>query len=349
MKDNSLTIMFDNAPSLHKEGVIERLAKDSDILLLHLSNTNDYYHPSRKYLKNISFLKKRYILDSNSELKDIKNSISDIVKKYQRNKKQYKSVKIIYSFIDFKRLFLVLYLKSKVINLSSTISIVSYLEPIRFNDAKVIFRLTRILISLIFQKYFLGTSFIYLTSSLNSFFYKLFFKNFLILPYKQTQSYIDNCKTISIIPQSTKYKILFIGQLIPRKNPLLLLNACEKLKFPVDLTILGKGKLKEKIIRKINKINKKDLTVNLLDSLDNKNIYKIIKSNDVLVLPSQFDGFGFVVAEAIYCQTFAIVSSNVGSKDMIDNGKNGSIFMNNSLNDLINHLNLHYLKKKYYE
>ncbi len=349
MKDNNLIIIFDNSPSSHKEGIIEELSIDSDILLFHLSNKNDYYHPSRQYLKKLSFPNKRYILNSNSKLKYIKESISNILQKYKQNKKEYKSVKIIYSFIDFKRLFMVLFLKSQIKNISESISMITYLEPIRFNDFKVIFRLIKISISLIFQRHFLETKTIYLISSLNSFFYKLFFKNFLILPYKQTKAYIDNCETFLKVPKSKKYKILFIGQLIPRKNPLLLLNACKKLNFPVDLTIIGTGKLKEKIIKNIKKIVKKDLKVNFIDSYDNENIYKIIKSNDVLVLPSKFDGFGFVVAEAIYCKTFAIVSSNVGSKDFIESGKNGSIFMNNSLKDLINHLNLHYLKKKYYE
>ena len=136
--------------------------------------------------------------------------------------------------------------------------------------------------------------------------------------------------------------------MIPRKNPFLLLNACIKLKFPVDLTIIGSGNLREKITKSINKLNKYDLKVDLIESFDNQKISKIIKSHDVLVLPSKFDGFGFVVAEAIYSDTYVIVSSNVGAKDLIINGKNGSIFKNNSLNELINHLNLHYLKKIYY-
>ena len=347
MKDNRLTIIFDNAPSAHKEGIIERLALDSDILLFHISNANDYFHPSRQYLKKLSFPNNRYFLDAKSEVKDIKNSISNVVLKYQNDIENYQSIKIIYSFTDFKRLFLVLFLYRQIMKLSDSISNVSYLEPIRFNDFKVLFRLVKISISLIFQRYVLSTKTIYLTSSLNSFFYRLFFRNFLIFPYKQTKGYIKNCKTTLNVPISSKYKILFIGQLIPRKNPFLLLKACKKLTFPVHLTILGKGKLKENLIKNIHKIKKKDLKVDFIDSFDNENIHKIIKSNDVLVLPSKFDGFGFVVAEAIYCNTFAIVSSNVGSKDLIKSGKNGSIFTNNSLEDLINHLNLHYLKKNF--
>ena len=65
-----------------------------------------------------------------------------------------------------------------------------------------------------------------------------------------------------------------------------------------------------------------------------------------MVLPSRFDGFGFVVAEAIYCDTYVIVSSQVGSQDLITQGINGSIFQNNSKEELKNHLIMQYLKPK---
>ena len=58
---------------------------------------------------------------------------------------------------------------------------------------------------------------------------------------------------------------------------------------------------------------------------------------------NKFDGFGFVVAEAIYCNTFVITSSQVGSKDLIIEGVNGSIFKNNSFDELYN-LKPHYLR-----
>jgi glycosyltransferase involved in cell wall biosynthesis len=47
--------------------------------------------------------------------------------------------------------------------------------------------------------------------------------------------------------------------------------------------------------------------------------------HDVLILPSFFDSFGMVVAEAMACGLPAIVTENVGAKEMITNGENGHI------------------------
>jgi glycosyltransferase involved in cell wall biosynthesis len=46
---------------------------------------------------------------------------------------------------------------------------------------------------------------------------------------------------------------------------------------------------------------------------------------DVLVLPSRFDSFGLTVAEALACGLPAIVTENVGAKDIITEGVNGWI------------------------
>jgi glycosyltransferase involved in cell wall biosynthesis len=46
---------------------------------------------------------------------------------------------------------------------------------------------------------------------------------------------------------------------------------------------------------------------------------------DVLILPSMFDSFGMVVAEAMACGLPAIVTQNVGAKEMVTPGSNGLI------------------------
>ena len=51
-----------------------------------------------------------------------------------------------------------------------------------------------------------------------------------------------------------KLRILFIGKLIDRKNPMILIKAFEKLKFDAELTIVGEGYLSEKIKNKCKKI-----------------------------------------------------------------------------------------------
>lgn len=50
-----------------------------------------------------------------------------------------------------------------------------------------------------------------------------------------------------------------------------------------------------------------------------------LASHDVLVLPSLFDSFGMVVAEAMACGLPVIVTENVGAKEMVSPGVNGLI------------------------
>lgn len=47
---------------------------------------------------------------------------------------------------------------------------------------------------------------------------------------------------------------------------------------------------------------------------------------DCFILPSRFDSFGLVVAEALACGTPVIVSDKVGAKDLIREAENGWIF-----------------------
>ena len=71
-----------------------------------------------------------------------------------------------------------------------------------------------------------------------------------------------------------------------------------------------------------------------------------MKINDCLVLPSKFDGFGFVISEAIDNNLFSIVSDQVGAKDLIKLSSLGTVFSANSKSELKNQLNLHFIRRK---
>ena len=343
--NRSLIIIFDNAPSAHKEGLIEKFALESEIIIFHLASKRDQEHPSKKYLRKISFVNSRYIIDPKLNFFEINKKFEQIFHGINIRKNYYSSIKIIYSFLDFRRLLLVLLLKRKVINLTNQLKLIPHFEPIRLNDYFLFPRLVKISFSLIFQKIFLKSNEIYLFSSLNKFFYKLFFEKVSIYPYQQTKSYILQCKNNLVNKKNKIFKVIYIGQLIKRKNPILLIDACQKLRFKTELTILGEGSLRANIFRYYKKLkNYSSLRINFIDNLENNKVISLLKKSDVLVLPSKFDGFGFVVAEAIYTNTFVITSSQVGSKDLIVEGINGSIFKNNSFDELYNHLNLHYLR-----
>ena len=346
MNSKSLVIMFDNAPSMHKEGILELIAKSNDLLIFHCASQRDKRHPSEVFTSKDIFSKSRFKLNSSIRNKEIKKDILKILSSQNYVRKDLK-IKIIYSFLDFKRLCLVLLLKKHFEKFSSDVSLFPLYEPIRFNDIIFPLRLIKISLSLILQRLFLNPQKLYCFSSLNCFYYKLFFSNLEIIPYQQSSTYIKKCNRLKKISKSKNYSILFIGKLINRKNPLLLLKACLELNFKNDLTIVGDGFLKEKLKKFYDRNKNKGKTkLKFIKNIDNNKIPILLKENDVLVLPSRFDGFGFVVAEAIYCNTYVIVSSQVGSQDLIKQGINGSIFQNNSKEELKNHLTMQYMKTK---
>jgi glycosyltransferase involved in cell wall biosynthesis len=57
--------------------------------------------------------------------------------------------------------------------------------------------------------------------------------------------------------------------------------------------------------------------VTLLGALPQPVLYQELADADCLVLPSRFDSFGMVVAEALACGTPALVSERVGAKEIL--------------------------------
>lgn len=61
------------------------------------------------------------------------------------------------------------------------------------------------------------------------------------------------------------------------------------------------------------------------DRLSQPELAVQLAQHQVLVLPSRFDSFGMVVAEAMACGLVVIVSENVGAKELVTPGENGFV------------------------
>ena len=101
--------------------------------------------------------------------------------------------------------------------------------------------------------------------------------------------------------------VLFVGNIIKRKNVNLILEAKKQSNVDYELVIVGDGPLKKDLENKVKSENISD--VRFLGS--RKDVENIIPGCDVLVLPSFSESFGLVLIEALACEK-PVIGSNVG-------------------------------------
>lgn len=118
--------------------------------------------------------------------------------------------------------------------------------------------------------------------------------------------------------QNNKLKLLYVGQLIKRKRPLDMLYAlskCDTTRF--SLEVYGGGDLSDEIIQAAKLLGlEKNVFYQGIKSREE--IMKFMLNGDCLILPSEYDGWGAVVNEAMECGLIVIVSSGVRAKSIID-------------------------------
>lgn len=171
-------------------------------------------------------------------------------------------------------------------------------------------------------------------------------KNFLSLhPYYKEKvsviyNYIDKNEIINksieekIAKNEDLIKIISVGRLSKEKGHNLLLEALSQISLPdknYKIEILGEGIEREKYEKYIldnNLCNK----IKLLGF--KKNPYPYIKSADILIMPSYYEGYPLVLCEAMILGK-AIISSDCGSAtEILENGKYGVLFKKGDSLDL---------------
>lgn len=133
--------------------------------------------------------------------------------------------------------------------------------------------------------------------------------------------------------------LTFVGQLIPRKRVDLLLRALAVVRPPGwMLRIIGDGNERKSLEKLAGDLHLTD-RVNFTGGLDNIEVRKELARADILVLPSEMDGWGAVINEALMSGTAVICSDCCGAADLISNGLNGEIFKCGSAESLVTTLN----------
>ncbi len=108
------------------------------------------------------------------------------------------------------------------------------------------------------------------------------------------------------------HRFVFIGQLVPRKDPLTLVRAFADCRDEADrLTIVGQGELTAHVIAEIDRLGL-SAVVELIPTVSYKDIPSLLSVHDTLVLPSITEVWGLVVNEALAAGLHTVVSRNAG-------------------------------------
>jgi glycosyltransferase involved in cell wall biosynthesis len=121
-------------------------------------------------------------------------------------------------------------------------------------------------------------------------------------------------------------KFVFVGHISAQKGADVLLRACQRLRqegLPFELTLVGSNAPQPDLVEQFKPFGR------ILGQIPHEKLADVYRSNNCLVLPSRFDSFGLVVAEAMACGLAAIVSNDVGARDLIQNGRNGWVISTN--------------------
>lgn len=151
---------------------------------------------------------------------------------------------------------------------------------------------------------------------------------------KILSKYIEGRKVANPIEVSDRYRIkvdenenvLYIGRIVPEKNPLMLAQAAKDLGLPV--VFIGEGELKSKV----QEINPKAIMTGWLTKDE---MMKYLRTARYLVFPTLlYETQGLVVSELAAYGIPAIISSHCAANDYIEDGVNGLCFDSHDIDSL---------------
>lgn len=151
---------------------------------------------------------------------------------------------------------------------------------------------------------------------------------------------------------SRKYVIVFPGRFHEHKGHALFLKAFKALINHFSLgsedivtVLLGRGYLEEKVKEQIVDLNLTNY-VHMAGVLPHKMLLSFLKQSDLVVVPSNHEGFGNVAIEALMAKSLLLTSRAGGLKEIIEDGATGITFETGNPSDLLEKLIYVYENRK---
>ena len=140
---------------------------------------------------------------------------------------------------------------------------------------------------------------------------------------------------------NNKINILFVGQLIPRKNVFKIMEIARYLKNnrkdiidKIHFFIVGDGPQKNIILHYISN-NNLDSIITVHENVDQDKLVELYSISKIFILPSLSEGKPIVINEAMATEC-AIIAPNIsGIKEQIINGYNGFLIDNQNLDSYL--------------
>lgn len=117
------------------------------------------------------------------------------------------------------------------------------------------------------------------------------------------------------------YKLLMLGRLTKQKGQQIVIKALINLReYDWRLEIVGSGE-EEKNLKDL--VNKNNLTEKIIFYPATKNVLEVLQRNDILLMPSLWEGLGIVAMEAMGTGLLVVASRVDGLKELIEDNKTG--------------------------
>lgn len=130
------------------------------------------------------------------------------------------------------------------------------------------------------------------------------------------------------------------GRFAKQKNHVFLIDLAKKLKeqkINYKLILAGEGKLKPEIIDYAKKLEVDD---KVIFTGFVENITRFMNGIDIFILPSLWEGFGYVIAEAMYCKKPVLAFNLSSNPEILEDKKTGFLIEKNNLDETINKIKL---------
>ncbi len=153
---------------------------------------------------------------------------------------------------------------------------------------------------------------------------------------------ITEAEIVERAAQKGPRRILFLGNVIPRKGLHILFDALEELRTTDwALTVVGSLIMDERYVRPmVRRSRRLAHRVEYTGIIDDDELARRLKTSHVLVVPSSYEGFGIAYLEGMGFGLPAIASTMGGAQEVIRHGEDGFLVEPNDSSSLAHYLRL---------